>query len=112
MRGHLPSGLGGGQATLSPSSLPPFISPPGRIAKPLQVLVGKLRPEGGQGSGRGGGELQEVSVTLRHFSGSAQAGVGQSRWEAMLWSGVPSPAQGVLGRGPHRAGQKPPLQAT
>lgn len=51
-------------------------------------------------------------MTLRHFSGSAQAGVGQSRWEAVLWPGVPSPAQGVLGRGPHRAGQKPPLQAT
>ena len=49
-----PAGLGrgGGQATVSLSGLPSCISPPGRITNPLQVLVGKLRPESGWGFGR------------------------------------------------------------
>lgn len=55
------------------------------------------------------GELQ-VSMTLRQVSmtsGSVGAGMGQPRWEALLWPGGPAPAQGVLGWGPHSAGQDP-----
>lgn len=44
-------------------------------------------------------------MTLRRMNSSTQAGVGQWRWEAMPWPGVPALAQGFLGWGPQPTGQ-------